>query len=71
MKVGTEWKYLSSAVVSAMQTLDIMLSAKRHVPAAKRFFKKIMRADHRRLPFPTVADKHASDLVAFAMSGAE
>jgi transposase-like protein len=37
-----------------------MLSAKRDVCAAKRFFKKLMRADHRRLPFTIGTDKHAS-----------
>jgi IS6 family transposase len=37
-----------------------MLSAKRDVSAAKRFFKKLMRTDHRRLPFTIGTDKHAS-----------
>ena len=45
-----------------------MLSARRDVHAAKRFFKKIMRADHRRLPFTIGADKHASYPEAFAAS---
>lgn len=45
-----------------------MLSAKRDVPAAKRFFKKIMRTDHRRVPFTIGADKHASYPEAFAAS---
>ena len=45
-----------------------MLSAKRDVPAAKRFFKKLMRADHRRLPFTVGTDKHASYPEAFAAS---
>jgi transposase-like protein len=34
-----------------------MLSAKRDVSAAKRFFKKMMRDDHRRLPFSISVDK--------------
>ena len=37
-----------------------MLSAKRDVSAAKRFFKKMMRADHRRLPFTIYVDKNAA-----------
>jgi transposase-like protein len=45
-----------------------MLSAKRDVTAAKRFFKKMMRADHRRLPFTIGTDKHASYPEAFAAS---
>jgi hypothetical protein len=38
------------------------------VSAAKRFFKKVMRADHRRLPFTIGTDKHASYPEAFAAS---
>jgi IS6 family transposase len=45
-----------------------MLSAKRDVSAAKRFFKKLMRADHWRLPFTISTDKHASYPEAFAAS---
>lgn len=45
-----------------------MLSARRDVSAAKRFFKKLMRADHRRLPFTIGTDKHASYPEAFAAS---
>lgn len=37
-----------------------MLSAKQDVSAAKRFFKKMMRADHRRLPFTISVDKNAA-----------
>ncbi len=45
-----------------------MTSAKRDVSAAKRFFKKLMRANHRRLPFTIGTDKHASYPEAFATS---
>lgn len=45
-----------------------MLSAKRDVPAAKRFFKKMMRADHRRLPFSISVDKNAAYPEAFTSS---
>ena len=47
VKVGTEWKYLYRAADSAGQTIEFVLSAKRDVSSAKRFFKKVMRADHR------------------------
>ena len=68
VKVGTEWKYLYRAVDSAGDTIEFLLSAKRDVSAAKRFFKKLMRADHRRLPFTIGTDKHASYPEAFAAS---
>ena len=42
-----------------------MLSAKRDVSAAKRFFKKLMRAEHRRLPFSISVDKNAAYPAAF------
>jgi IS6 family transposase len=45
-----------------------MLSARRDVPAAKRFFRKLMGADHRRLPFTIGTDKHASYPEAFSTS---
>ncbi len=71
VRVGTEWKYLYRAVDSAGDTIEFMLSAKRDVPATKRFFKKLMRADHRRLPFTIGTDKHASYPEAFATSVSE
>jgi transposase-like protein len=45
-----------------------MLRARRDVSTAKRFFKKMMRADHRRLPFTIGTDKHASYPEAFSAS---
>ena len=51
IKVGKTYKYLYRAVDKEGQTFEFMLSAKRDVSAAKRFFKKMMRAEHRRLPF--------------------
>lgn len=66
VKVSTQWKYLYRAIDSTRQTIEFMLSARRDVSAAKRFFKKLMRADHRRLPFTIGTDKHASYPEAFA-----
>lgn len=65
VKVGTEWKYLYRAVDSTADTIELMLSAKRDVSAAKRFLKKMVRADHRRLPFTIGVNKHASYPDAF------
>jgi len=68
VKVGTEWKYLYRAIDSTGNTIEFMLSARRDVSAAKRFFKKMMRADHRRLPFTIGTDKHTSYPEASAAS---
>jgi transposase-like protein len=48
-----------------------MLSAKRDVMSAKRFFKKMMRADHRRLPFSISVDRNAAYPEAFTTSQKE
>src|SRR3954447_16305918 len=51
IKVGKSCKYLYRAVDNEGNTIEFMLSARRDVSAAKRFFRKKMKADHRRLPF--------------------
>jgi len=65
IKVGKICKYLYRAVDKEGNTIEFMLSAKRDVAAAKRFFRKMMRADHRRLPFSISVDKNAAYPDAF------
>jgi transposase-like protein len=71
IKVGKTCKYLYRAVDKEGNTIEFMLSAKRDVSPAKRFFKKMMRADHRRLPFSISVDKNAAYPQAFSSSKAE
>jgi IS6 family transposase len=71
IKVGKSCKYLYRAVDKEGNTIEFMLSAKRDVMAAKRFFKKMMRADHRRLPFTISVDKNAAYPDAFTSSQKE
>jgi len=68
IKVGKTCKYLYRAVDKEGSTIEFMLSAKRDVSAAKRFFKKLMRAEHRRLPFSISVDKNAAYPEAFSTS---
>jgi transposase-like protein len=71
IKVGKSCKYLYRAVDKEGNTIEFMLSAKRDVFAAKRFFKKMMRAEHRRLPFTVSVDKNAAYPEAFTTSQSE
>jgi transposase-like protein len=64
IKVGKSCKYLYRAKDSTGNTIEFMLSA-------KRFFKKMMRADHRRLPFTISVDKNAAHPEAFGSSQKE
>jgi IS6 family transposase len=71
IKVGKSCKYLYRAVDKEGNTIEFMPSAKRDVSAAKRFFKKMMRAEHRRLPFSISVDKNAAYPEAFSASQVE
>jgi len=71
IKVGKTCKYLYRAVDKEGNTIEFMLSAKRDVPAAKRFFKKMMRAEQRRLPYSISVDKNAAYPEAFVTSQKE
>ena len=71
IKVGKTCKYLYRAVDKEGQTIEFMLSAKRDVSAAKGFFKKMMRAEHRRLPFSISVDQNAAYPEAFSTSQGE
>jgi transposase-like protein len=42
IKVKGKWRYFYQAVDSNGDTIDFMLSAKRNLNAAKRFFKKAL-----------------------------
>ena len=59
-KVGKSCKYLSRAVDKEGNTIKFMLSARRDVSAAKRFFQKLMRVAQRRLPFSLSVDQNAA-----------
>lgn len=62
---------LYRAVDEEGQTIEFMLNATRDVSAAKGFFKKMTRAEHRRLPFFISVDKNAAYPEAFSTSQAE
>ena len=58
VKVKGQWKYLYRAVDSTGQTIDFMLSAKRDARAAKRFFRKILKAASHSSPRVINVDKN-------------
>lgn len=58
VKVKGKWMYLYRAVDSEGNTLDFMLSKKRDKKAAKRFFKKVLKAEHNQDPRVINVDKN-------------
>ena len=46
IKVKGQWKYLYRAVDSSGNTIDFLLRANRDAKAAKRFFRKALKASH-------------------------
>jgi IS6 family transposase len=58
IKIRGEWRYLYRAVDSEGNTIDFMLSAKRDMKAAKRFFKKALGSKHNQMPRVITVDKN-------------
>ncbi|WP_373525865.1 IS6 family transposase [Nostoc sp.] len=58
IEVKGKWKYLYRAVDSAGNTLDFLLTAKRDAKAAKRFFRKTLKAIHTSTPRVITVDKN-------------
>ena len=58
VKVKGAWKYLYRAVDSTGQTIDFMLSAKRDARAAKRLFRKMLKAASHSSPRVINVDKN-------------
>jgi len=56
IKVKGEWKYLYRAAKSFGNTLDFMLSARRDVRVAERFFRKVINA-----AYPPAIDELKAD----------
>ena len=60
IKVKGQWNYLYRAVDSTGKTIDFMLSKKRDMKAAKRFFQKALSSDHVQTPRVITVDKNPS-----------
>ena len=58
IKVKGKWKYFYRAVDSDGDTIDFMLSSKRNLKAAKRFFKKALSFNHNQIPRLITVDKN-------------
>lgn len=60
IKVKGKDKYLYRAVDSNGNTLDFLLTARRDSKAAKRFFRKMLKASHTQIPRVITVDKNAA-----------
>jgi transposase, IS6 family len=60
VKIKGTWSYLYRAVDSTGQTIDFMLSAKRDARAAKRFFRKMLKASKHQPPRVINVDQNRS-----------
>ena len=58
VKIKGKWYYLYRALDSTGQTIDFMLSAKRDTKAAKRFFRKMLKAPKHQCPRVINADRN-------------
>lgn len=58
VKVKGRWMYLYRAVDSLGQTIDFLLSARRHAEAAKRFFRRALAQPHTVNPRTITVDKN-------------
>ena len=58
IKVQGKWKYFYRAFDSNGDTIGFMLSAKRNLKAAKRFFKKVLNSNHNQIPGVITVDKN-------------
>ena len=64
IEVKGQPKYLYRAVDSAGNTLDFLLTAKRDAAAAKRFFRKTLKALHTSSPRVITVERNAADPTA-------
>lgn len=60
IKVKGKWKYLYRAVDSSGNTIEFMLSANRNKKAAKRFFRKALKASYNSSSRVINVDKNAA-----------
>jgi transposase, IS6 family len=60
VRIGGGWRYLYRAVDGAGQTIDFLLSAKRDMQAARRFFRRALDRNNTRNPHTVITDRLGS-----------